>query len=139
MSKGFKSETAASPLAAVWSGVLAGLIVVIIGVIANAVGKPFPGPSLVGPSTPAFAAALATAVSAHRSRSTLGMMLALAVGMFLSAYMINVWVTHWMVLGSRFPLRRTVSPVVLGWRRDLGVAFLGIAAGSMLGSFLGRR
>jgi hypothetical protein len=131
-------RTSASPTVAVLSGVGAGLLVVFIGLLANQVGQAFPGPSLLGPSIPAVAAALAATVSAHRSRAPLGMTLALAAGAFFFTYLVSAWVTHWMALGAGMR-RRPLSPTILGWRRDLGVSFLGIAIGSLLGMFLGRR
>jgi hypothetical protein len=125
-------------MAAALSGVIAGLVVVFIGIIARQLGEPFPGPGLVGPSIAPVAAALAAAVSSYRSRASIGTTLALAVGALLVTYFVSVWLTHWMGVGG-LVRRHPVSPEVLGWRRDISVCFLGVAVGSFLGAFLGRR
>jgi hypothetical protein len=127
-----------SPTAAVLSGVIAGLLVVFIGVVARQFGEPFPGASPLGPSIAGVAAGLAAAVATYRSGSPIGAALALAVGAFVVTYFISVWLTHWVAVGGMVR-RRPMDPVVLGWRRDLSVCFLGIAVGSFLGAFLGRR
>lgn len=128
----------ASHSAAVVSGVIGGLVVVLIGLLAGKLGEPLSGNALFGPSVPALGAAMAAAVSAHRAGSSFGTALAVAIGAFLVAYVAAVWFTHWMGVGG-LVRRRPVNPVVLGWRRDLGVCFIGITVGAFLGTFLGRR
>jgi hypothetical protein len=131
-------DAPASHSAAVVSGVIAGLVVVFIGYLAGELGEPLSGKSLLGPSVPALAAAMAAAVSAYRSGSSIGTALALAIGAFLVTYFAAIWLSHWMRVGG-LARRRPLDPAVLGCRRDLGVCFIGIAVGSFLGTFLGRR
>jgi hypothetical protein len=128
----------ASHSAAVVSGAVGGLVVVLIGYLAGELGEPLSGNSLFGPSVPALAAAMAAAVSSYKAGSSIGAALVVAIGAFLVTYLAAVWLTHWMGVGGMVR-RRPVDPAVLGWRRDLGVCFLGIAVGSFLGTFLGRR
>lgn len=123
---------------AVLSGVVAGLLMVFIGIIAKQLGEPFPGRSPLEPAIPALAAALAAVVAAYRSGASIGTALALALGAFIVTYFVSVWITHWMGVGG-LVRRRPTSPVALGWRRDLTVCLLGVAVGSFLGGFLGRR
>jgi hypothetical protein len=128
----------ASQGAAALSGAVAGLLVVFIGIIASEFGEPIPGSSLLGPSMAGAAAALAAAVAAYRSRSPMGVMLALAVGAFLVTYFVSAWLTHWIGVGTLIR-RHPLTPQELGWRRDLAICLIGIAVGSFLGAFLGRR
>jgi hypothetical protein len=85
-----------------------------------------------------FAAAMAAAVAPYRSGSSIGASLALAAGAFLVAYFVDVWLTHWIGVGS-LVRRQPANPAAIGWRRDLTVCLLGIGVGSFLGAFLGRR
>lgn len=123
---------------AVLSGIIAGLLMVFIGVVARELGEPFPGRSPLEPAIPALAAALAAVVAAYRSGASIGAALALALGAFIVTYFISVWITHWMGVGGMVR-RRPPSSIPLGWRRDLTVCLLGVAVGSFLGAFLGRR
>lgn len=131
----------AGPVAAWFSGIVAGVVMILIGILAapppasNELALPRPA---IEPVCIWLAAALAAIVPSWRLRAPIGQMLALALGAAIFTFILAQWIGHWTTVGTLIH-RGNVDWRAVMLRRDLGVSFLGVNAAALLSTVVGKR
>lgn len=135
-----ENETSVGPVNACISGLVAGGLLVVIGILAapppaNELALPRPA---IEPVCVLLAAAVAAAVPSYRLRAPLSQTLAVALGAAVFTYILSQWMGHWAGVGA-VVRKRPVNWAEVILRRDLGVSALGVLASAFIGTVLGNR
>ncbi len=128
----------ASSLNAWVSGLAAGAVMIVIGILA----APPPANEFAIPRAtiqPLFvllAAGAAAAVPPRRLRASMGLTLVLAVTAIGFTWFIGLWVNHWMTVSAA--VRPKVDWPAIMWRRDLFHSLIAVLPWCSLGTYFGK-